>query len=241
MLERELPDVLEPSGGGARPLRPDRRRDAATIDDRSPREGDERFVTYTGRRSTIEWAISRAAEAEPGVEIRRGVGVTALETQRLEGRVHVTAVRTDAGDRLAGELIVDAMGRGSALPKLLAAAGGAAGRRGGRGHRLPSTTPASSVARRRRSRPDQCPVGTFSILTLPGDNGTWSVTLYASAGDRPLKAMRHADTWTAVVGACPRHAHWLDGEPITPVLPMGGVVDRVRSLNGNGAGAGDGV
>ena len=33
-------------------------------------------------------------------------------------------MRTDAGDRLAGDLVIDAMGRGSTLPKLLEAAGG---------------------------------------------------------------------------------------------------------------------
>jgi hypothetical protein len=27
---------------------------------------------------------------------------------------------------------------------------------------------------------------------------------------------------------CPLHAHWLDGEPITDVLPMGGILDRYR-------------
>ena len=41
--------------------------------------------------------------------------------------------------------------------------------------------------------------------------------------------------------ACPRHAHWLDGEPITDVLPMGGILDRHRSLDGNGAGPALGV
>jgi hypothetical protein len=31
-----------------------------------------------------------------------------------------------------------------------------------------------------------------------------------------------------VVGACPRQALWLDGAPITGVLPMAGVRDRRR-------------
>jgi 2-polyprenyl-6-methoxyphenol hydroxylase-like FAD-dependent oxidoreductase len=76
--------------------------------------------------------------------------------------------------------------------------------------------------------PRLTPVGSFSILTLPGDNGTWSVTVYVSAGDRPLKRLRHADAWSALLRACPAHAHWLDGEPITGVLPMAGVTDRYR-------------
>src|SRR3712207_9590605 len=31
-----------------------------------------------------------------------------------------------------------------------------------------------------------------------------------------------------VVAACPRHAHWLDGRPITGVLPMAGILDCHR-------------
>ena len=85
------------------------------------------------------------------------------------------------------------------------------------------------------------PVGTFSVLTLPADAGTWSITLYGSSRDQPLKALRDPARWTAVAGACPRHAHWLDGEPITGVLPMGGIMNRHRSLNGNGAGPAIGV
>ena len=34
--------------------------------------------------------------------------------------------------------------------------------------------------------------------------------------------------------ACPLHAHWLDGEPMTDVLPMSGVVDRYRRFVSNG-------
>jgi 2-polyprenyl-6-methoxyphenol hydroxylase-like FAD-dependent oxidoreductase len=70
----------------------------------------------------------------------------------------------------------------------------------------------------------------FSVLTLPGDNGTWSVTLYVSSGDRPLKAMRDPERWDAVLAACPLHAHWAEGEPISGVLAMGGIVDRYRRM-----------
>jgi hypothetical protein len=74
------------------------------------------------------------------------------------------------------------------------------------------------------------PIGSFSIVTLPCDRRTWSVTVYTSTGDQPLKAIRKADRWAALVQACPLHAHWLDGEPITDVLPMAGVLDRYRRL-----------
>ena len=79
------------------------------------------------------------------------------------------------------------------------------------------------------------PVGSFSILTLPGDNDTWSVTIYAAAGDAPLKALRHPDRWEAIVRACPLHAHWLDGDPISEMTIMAGVLDRRRRLNHHGS------
>jgi 2-polyprenyl-6-methoxyphenol hydroxylase-like FAD-dependent oxidoreductase len=242
VLEAELPDVLEAfKAAGAYRFDPIAQALPPTIEDRSPRAGDERLVTWTGRRTTLESVVARAAEAEPGVELRRGVAVTALETRRTDGRVHVTAVRTDGGDRLAADLVVDAMGRGSALPKLLAAAGGDPV------HEDAEDSGFLYYTRHFRGQvpdvrgPINCAVGSFSILTLPGDNDTWSVTLYGSAGDRPLKALRDEAKWTALARACPRHAHWLDGEPVTPVMPMGGVLDRLRSTTGNGAGPAVGV
>jgi flavin-dependent dehydrogenase len=49
-----------------------------------------------------------------------------------------------------------------------------------------------------------------------------------STGDAPLKAFRDVDRFSAVVAECPLHAHWLDGTPITDVLPMAGILDRYR-------------
>ena len=71
-------------------------------------------------------------------------------------------------------------------------------------------------------------LGTFLILTLPGDNDTWSVTLWAPSGDRPLKEFRNVDKFTKVVQACPFHSQWLQGEPISDVLAMAGILDRYR-------------
>jgi hypothetical protein len=68
----------------------------------------------------------------------------------------------------------------------------------------------------------------FALITLPGDAGTWSVTVFIYSGDNALKKLRDPKYWTALVAACPLHCHWLDGEPITDVLPMGGVIDSYR-------------
>ncbi len=73
-------------------------------------------------------------------------------------------------------------------------------------------------------------IGTLTVLTIPSDNQTWSAMVYISTGDQALKRLRDADRWTSVVAACPLHAHWLEGEPITGVLAMGGIVDCYRRL-----------
>jgi 2-polyprenyl-6-methoxyphenol hydroxylase-like FAD-dependent oxidoreductase len=71
-------------------------------------------------------------------------------------------------------------------------------------------------------------MGLFSILTLDGDNDTWSITLFASAKNKAMRALRDAATFNRVVSACPQQAHWLDGEPISPVQLLAGVLDRYR-------------
>jgi hypothetical protein len=71
-----------------------------------------------------------------------------------------------------------------------------------------------------RRGPTLMSLGTISLLTLPGDNETWSVTIFASSGDQPLRSLRQVEKWTNTIRACPLHAHWLGGEPITDVLSM---------------------
>ena len=75
--------------------------------------------------------------------------------------------------------------------------------------------------------PPLAPMGVFSILTNYADNDTWSITLFTSK-NKAMRALRDTAAFDRVVAACPRHAHWLDGEPITPVLMMAGVLDRYR-------------
>jgi 2-polyprenyl-6-methoxyphenol hydroxylase-like FAD-dependent oxidoreductase len=233
VLEALLPDVLAglEEAGGVRwdPLQimP------PSITDRAPRPGDERFVTIAARRPALEQVLGRAAEAEPGLDLRRGVAVKELTRHAYNGTPHVTGVRTDAGEELSADLVVDATGRRSPLPRWLSEAGARPA------HEEAEDAGFIYYTRFFRSLNGATPqyrapvltsLGTFSVLTLPGDNNTWSVTIYISKGDQPLKRLRDRDRWTSVVAACPRHAHWLEGEPITDVLAMGGILDRYRRL-----------
>jgi 2-polyprenyl-6-methoxyphenol hydroxylase-like FAD-dependent oxidoreductase len=237
VLEQELPEILAAlaAAGGLRfdplCLMP------SLITDRTPRDGDERFKTVTARRPVLEHVLARAAGAEPGLDVRRSVSVRELVTRAHNRTPHVVGVRTDRGDELRADLVVDAMGRRSRLPQWLRAAG---------------TSPVQEqledagfiyYTRYFRSRTGALPqfkaplftaVGTFSVLTLPCDDAMWSVTVCISAGDQALKRLRHPDPWTGVVAACPRHAHWLDGKAVTGVLAMGGLADRHRRFNVGG-------
>jgi 2-polyprenyl-6-methoxyphenol hydroxylase-like FAD-dependent oxidoreductase len=239
VLDAELPDVRDGLVAAEAVVVDPMERLPPAIADRQPRPGDDRWISLSARRPTTELAFARAAASQPGLEVHRGIVVEGLETRARNGSVHVTGVRTDAGDVAEADLVVDAMGRRSPLPRWL--------RDAGAGPIQEESEDCGFVYYTRYFRaldgacPEPCtgtlltPIGSFSILTLPSDRRTWGVTIYISARDRVLKTLRHADRWTSVVQACPLQAHWLDGEPITDVLPMGGVIDRYRRLNADGA------
>jgi 2-polyprenyl-6-methoxyphenol hydroxylase-like FAD-dependent oxidoreductase len=201
-----------------------------SIADRAPRPGDERLVSVTARRPVLEYVVAGAAE--PRVEIRRGVSITGLLTgpTTASGFPHVTGVRTADGESIRADLVIDAMGRSSALPDWLENAGG----------RRPIEE-AEDAGFVYYSRYFHSPTGLpqlrsglaynldcFSLLVLPGDAHTWSVTVYISAGDQALKKLRELPHWTALVDACPLHAHLIQGTPITDIVALGGILDRHR-------------
>ncbi len=200
-----------------------------TLTDRAARPDDARFRYATARRPVIEYAHARIAAQTARVDIRRGVKVEGLLVEAGRGGLpQVTGVRSSVGE-LRADLVVDAMGRFSPFADWLAATGCRAPSTSSqecafvyytryfRGPRLPAAL-----------APTVSPIGTFLILTMPGDNSTWSVTLWAPASDRPLREFRRAAIFERVVRACPLHAHWLDGEPVSGVEVMGSILDRYR-------------
>jgi 2-polyprenyl-6-methoxyphenol hydroxylase-like FAD-dependent oxidoreductase len=244
VLAELLPDflpALEAAGG----LRFDPLRELLPLlPDPTWRDGDERFQTITARRAVLEQTLARIAEAQPGLEVRRGVAVTELVAGAYDGIPHVTGVRTDSGQELRADLVVDAMGRRSQLPHWLTQAGARPI------HEEVEDSGFVYYTRYFRGRDGQMPefhappitpVGTFSLLTLPSDNDTWSIVVAIAAGDAPLKRLRDPNLWSALVAACPRHEHWLDGDPITDLIAMGGVTDRYRRFSPDGQPVATGV
>ena len=105
----------------------------------------------------------------------------------------MTGVRTSGGEELACDLVIDAMGRRSELPRWLAALGARPlaeeAEDSGftyytRYFRSPSGEPPAFITGL------LTPFDSFSLLTLPGDAGTWSVTVYISSRDQALKELR---------------------------------------------------
>jgi 2-polyprenyl-6-methoxyphenol hydroxylase-like FAD-dependent oxidoreductase len=237
ILEAELPEVamaLEAAGA----LRINLIRDVMPVTMTGGwREGDERFDMITGRRPFVEAVLATVAESTPRVNLRRGTAVTGLVTGPTcaGGRVpHVIGVRTESGDNLMADLIVDTSGRRSALPSWLNAIG----------TRQPTEEIEDSgfmyFGRHFRSADGSTPAwlgpalvhwGTISSLAVPADNGTWSLGIITAAQDKALFGLRQLDRWESVVRSLPLIAHWLDGTPLDDeVAVITKLEDRYRSL-----------
>ncbi len=214
------------------------------IDDREPRVDDDRFRFVTGRRPVVEAVLARAAEDDSRVRVRRGVGVAGLVAGDgvADGVPHVRGVRTTDGEEVAADLVVDATGRRTRLNEWLRHLGA----------REPhvESSDCGFVYHTRYFRGGGLPpmiappiseLGSISLLTLPGDNDTWSVTVWAASDDTALRDLRKSERFTDVVRACPLQAHWVDGEPITDVLTMAGILDRYRRFVVDGAPVATGV
>ena len=142
----------------------------------------------------VEAAVASVAGRSPRLEIRRGAQVAELITGPAahDGAPHVTGVRLTSGEELAAELVVDMTGRRSQLPRWLEAIGARPP------HDELDDCGFIYYGRHFRSASGEVPpslggflqhLGTISSLTLPADNGTWSVTLVTSASDKAMRAL----------------------------------------------------
>ena len=205
----------------------------------------DRFETLTTcRRPLIEFAYATAAAKTPGIDIRHSCPVEALITggEVIPGVPHVTGVRTRSGETIEARVVVDAAGRRSPLSSMIEAVGG----------RRPQehSFEAGFVYNTRYYRGDQLPevrddllaaIGSFSILTLPGDNGWWSVTLYHSPRDKQMRKVRDPKTFDRVVQALPNHAHWTEGEPQGEIQSMASTANTTREFMVDGTPCATGV
>jgi flavin-dependent dehydrogenase len=246
VLGTELPDVAEAlTASGA--IRLNTVLDAPETVRGAVRDGDGAFECLSGRRCVVEAAVASVAERADRLEIKRGASVAGLVAgpAARDGVPHVAGVRLTTGEEIAADLVVDMTGRRSPLPRWLEAIGARAPRDElddcgfiyyGRHFRSASGDIPPAIGGFLQH------LGTISSLTLPADNGTWSVTLVTSANDKALRVLHDAGIWERTVRSLPLVAHWLDGEPIDDrVMAIAGIEDRHRNLMVDGAPVATGV
>jgi len=233
LLDEHLPEVTALLAASGAPRYSGMANMPASVTDRAPRPGDERFATLATRRQLLEYAMATVADS--AVDVRRGVHVTGLTS---DGHRRVTGVQLRGSDHHGGELaanlVIDASGRRSPLPGWLAAIGADA-----------PAEESEDLGFVYYGRFFQGPVGTdgplpipaglfhydgYSVLVLPSDAGTWSATIVLSARDHALRDLREEANFSKLLSACLLHAPVLSLQPITGMLAAAGISDRLRQL-----------
>ena len=202
---------------------------------------DELFVSVWARRPVFESALRRAVEDEANINLitnTRVVGLVSAHVSR--GDVRVTGARTDSGEEIEADLVVDALGRTSPLVSWLTSLGA----------RPPLERRAECgliyYSRHFRFRPGvemptvrslhRVPRGEIGYMAFGmfiEDNRTFALVLMIPPWERELRMLRFEKAYMAAALAMPSLVPWVhpdQSEAITPVLPMGSLQNVHRSL-----------
>ena len=199
----------------------------------------EEFHTYTTcRRPVLEFAFASAVRSTPGIDVRHNSPVTGLVTgtEVIPGVPHITGVTTEAGETLTADVVIDASGRRSSIGGLLEAVGAR-----GPGEQVEELGFVYNTLYFKGDTPPElagdplAAAGSISLLTMPGDRGHWSATIYHSPNDKLLRNVRDPEVFKRVVRAMPQHAHWVDGERVSDVISMASTANTQREFVLDGA------
>jgi flavin-dependent dehydrogenase len=187
------------------------------------------------RRLVAEAVLRRAAEQEPGVQVLSGDAVASLVVASRADVPVVAGVRTQSGGELRADLVVDAGGRRSALPRWLEEVGA-----------RPVAEEVQELGffyltRFYRVRPGferpviRVPSGVTldygAALSFSADNDTFSLSLTLSVDDPHRQALRDPARFDRFFARVPRTAPLVAmGEPLTDVSLMARIENRRRRL-----------
>ncbi|HEU5083999.1 MAG TPA: FAD-dependent oxidoreductase [Acidimicrobiales bacterium] len=229
-LREHLPDVLDALLDAGCVTMP------TTAQLGEPQPGDEDLRVLVVRRTTLEWVLRRAVDAEPGVTVHAGVLVKGLLGRPASAGdpAVVTGVVDETGTAWEGSIVVAATGRRGPIDRWLADLA----------VELPETVHESGLMYLSRwyrfAEPDTVELdpklggdlGFVKYLAVPGDAGTLSITLAVRTDDRELRsALSDEDTFEHACRILPgpdRFVGRYELEPIGGVRPMTGLLNRVR-------------
>lgn len=233
ILDETIPEVVsELIQLGATPFGLESTR-PKSITDWEPLATDDRFSTLAARRPVLEQAFANVADRTDQLTVRRGVALEGLvvDEESLAGVPHVSGVRTTDGESVAADIVIDAMGRRSPMLRWLADIGASPA------HEEAVDSGFAYYGQYRQSddgslpetqSPLLTPFHGYSILTLPGDNGSWFIGAYAASKDSSMRILRDREVLHRLVSECSKHTQWLEGNEISDVITMTGVSDRDR-------------
>lgn len=236
-LRDRFPDVLDDllaAGGMTMPM-------TAALGD--PRPGDEDLKVIIVRRTTLEWVIRKAAQAQDHVSVRTGAAVAGLVTSGTDeqGTPIVSGVRLDDGEVIEADVVIAATGRRGDIPGWL----------GALGVEVPETTHESGLMYLtrwyHRIASDHAldpklggDLGFVKYLGVPGDGDTLSVTLAIRADDTTLRtALSDDDRFDEACRLLPGPDQFFaegapDMEALGSVRPMAGLLNRLRRFTVDG-------
>jgi 2-polyprenyl-6-methoxyphenol hydroxylase-like FAD-dependent oxidoreductase len=203
----------------------------------APSEPEDTELNMLGcRRSTFELVFRQEVLRRPRVRVRHGVTVRDLEFSD-GGRRRVVGVRTDDGNVISADLVVDAAGRRSPVAHWLASAGFPVAEDQvesceisyyTRFYRLLAPAPPGPI---NRGFGAGGLWNHYTAVMFLGDNRTFSMSIGVLPQDSAMKALRNDSSFTAAIRATPLLAPWIapgNAEPISKVYAMGGLDNSLR-------------
>ena len=188
------------------------------------------------RRTTLEWVLRRCALAEANVTFRLGVGVNGLLVDGPGAPLEVRGVRLEDGGEVRGDAVVASTGRRGDVPAWFAEHGVDIAETEhptgtiylSRFYRAASDAPMGYIGGRRAG---------LGFVVAGADNGTYSATLAVYNDDDEMRAhLLDADRFEAVLPLFREMEPVVSrqGEPITDVQAMGGLINRIRRFTADG-------
>lgn len=211
----------------------------STLKDRyAPEPGDAAMSLLMSRRTTFEFVVRQYVEGLGGVRIRSGEFIDGLVFAEGAGTPTVAGVRTQAGETIAAEVVIDAGGRCAQAVDWLGAAGVATEQSGAPAGILYYTRhwrlrPGQDRPARSRS-PSAADLGYLQFGLFEADNGWFSVTLAAPEVETELRgALIRPEGFDRACRALPGVAAWIEPQrsaPETKVFAMGELKSLWRRL-----------